>query len=386
MSRRLLGALALALVGCAPAPHTKAAGAVASLAVKPVAWNPANAPIAKVRAVADCGELVIVLGDDGASVLSANAIVARDGSAKGWTTAVSLVAPDGTTPWLVGIDPAGKVHRLRGMTAFEDVTARYGLGDRKVRGATLAGTAKVAFLLDDRVALGSASNIAVYPTTDRLSTIAGGGDFVAGITKDAVVLVNATNAVPTRFALPGVTAAVVDARGRLHATTDRAVYAADASGALALVLDAGHDGIHGLVASGRRVWFADRGELGVVDGDRVAETSGLGLGVRATLHRSSSDDVWVIDDGKLSRYAIEGARPAERSWSATIGPVFARACASCHQPGGISGIDLSTEKAWTTKAGEVRTRVLVEKTMPPTGHALADADRAAIATWFATAR
>lgn len=378
--------LLLALVGCAPAPHTKAAGAVARLAVKPVAWNPANAPIAKVRAVADSGDLVVALGEEGASVLSANAVVARDESARGWTTAATLVAPDGTTPWIVGIDPAGNVHRLRGTTAFEDVTARYGLGDRKVRGATLAAPGKVAFLLDGRIALGSASTIAVYPT-ERLSTIAGGGDFVAGIAKDAIFLVNATNKVPTRFPLAGVTAATVDARGRLHATTERAVYAADASGALTLVLDAGHDGIHGLVASGDRVWFADRGELGVIEGDRVAETSGLGLGPRALLQRSSSGDVWVIDDGKLSRYAVEGARPpADASWSSTIGPVFARSCAKCHQYGGSSGVDLSTEKAWKTKAADVRTRVLVERTMPPTGHALADADRAAIATWLAAPR
>lgn len=386
-------AFALLLVaGCSAAPHSKSAGAVSSLAVKPVVWNPANAPIAKVRAVADSGDVVCVFTDDGASILSAKAVVARDESAKGWPSGATIVAPDGTTPWIVGIDGAGHVHRLRGMTSFEDVTARYGLGDRRIHGAALAGPGKVGFLLDGQVAVGSASKIAIYPT-DRFTALAGGGDFIAGVEKDSVSLVNATNTLVTRFGLPGVTAAALDAKGRLYATTERGVYAADASGALGLVFDAGHDGLHGLVASGDRVWFADRGELGVVQGDRVAETTGLGLGKDAVLQRSSTGDVWVIDGGRLARYEAEGGRtsvlpgapaPVLTTWSSVVGPVFARSCAQCHQPDGVSGTDLSTEPAWRQKAPLVRERVLVDKTMPPQGHPLADADRAAIKSWLDT--
>ena len=391
MRSALLGLLALA--GCSAAPHSKSAGAVSSLAVKPVVWNPANAPIAHVRAVADSGDVVAVFTDDGASILSAKALVAKDESAKGWPMGSTIVAPDGTTSWIVGIDGQGHVHRLRGMTSFEDVTARYGLGDRKVREAALAGPGKVGFLLDGQVAVGSASKIAVYPT-DRFTALAGGGDFIAGVEKNYVSLVNATNAIVTKFSLPGVTAAAIDAKGRLYATTERGVYAADASGALGLVFDAGHDGLHGLVASGDKVWFADREELGIVLGDRVAETTGLGLGKNAVLQRSSNGDVWVIDSGKLARYEAESSAstatsvlpgstaPVLTTWSSVVGPVFARSCAQCHQPDGVSGTDLSTENAWRHKAPLVRERVLVDKTMPPQGHVLADADRTAIKSWL----
>ena len=46
------------------------------------------------------------------------------------------------------------------------------------------------------------------------------------------------------------------------------------------------------------------------------------------------------------------------------------------------GTDLSTEAAWHQKSSLVRERVLVDKTMPPQGHALADADRTAIKSWL----
>jgi mono/diheme cytochrome c family protein len=388
-------AFALPSAACGPAPHSRAAGGVATLAVRPVAWNAANAPVGKVRAVADGGDVVCVFADDGASIFSAGAVVSRDERAKGWTWGDSIYATDGVARWIVGIDGAGHIQRLRAMSTFEDVTARYQLGSRRVRSATVVGPGRVGFLLDDEIALSNATHLAIMGSS-RFSMLAGGGGFGAGVTKDGVDLVNATNGLVTRFALPGAIWAALDTRGRLYAATRRGVYAADASGALALVFDAGHDGIHGLVASGDRVWFADRGELGVVDGDRVAETSGANVASDATLQASPSGDVWVLGGGALARFAVpsgpgstgvagvEAARPAPGSsaWATTIGPVFARSCAGCHQPNGVSGTDLSTEAAWATKRPLIRERVLVAHTMPPQGHALTDADRAAIHGWI----
>lgn len=377
----------IAATGCGPAPRSRSAGSIATLAVRPVAWNAASAPIGKVTAVADNGDVVCVFADDGASIFAAGAVVARDGSAKGWTAGDSIFATDGATRWLIGIDGSGHVQRLRAMSTFEDVTARYQLTSKRVRSATVAGPGRVAFLLGDEIALSDASHISILSgSTYRM--LAGGGGFGAGVTKDGIDLVNATNGLVTRFALPGATWAALDPRGRLYAATRRAVYAADASGTLALVFDAGNDGIHGLVASGDRVWFADRGELGVVDGDHIAMTSGTNVMNDAKLQPSPSGDVWVMGAGRLERFASAAETPQTTThparpsaWSTTMAPVFARSCAACHQPNGASGTDLSTEAAWEGKRPLIRGRVVLGRTMPPQGHPLSDSDRAAILHW-----
>ncbi|AKU95595.1 hypothetical protein AKJ09_02259 [Labilithrix luteola] len=380
----IVGALA---VGCGPLPKSREAGAVATLAVRPVSWNAANAPIGKVRAVADDGNVICVFGDDGVSIFSGGAQVAHDDHVKGWVSAGAIDGTDGGGRWVVGIDAKGRLYRLRAMNGFEDVSARYQLNDKRVRRAVMVGSGRIGFLLDGEIALSNSSRIEVL-AGPAFASLAGGGGFGAGITKDGIDVVNATNGVVTHFALPGAAWAALDSKGRLYAATKRAVYAADAGGALTLVYDAGHDGIHGLVASGDRVWFADRGELGIVQGDRVATTVGAALASDVSLQSSPSGDVWVLDGSKLERFASLGDASAPSSvsntstWSASVGPVFARSCAACHQPDGISGTDLSTEAAWGRKRALIQERVLVAHSMPPKGHPLSDADRDAIRAWL----
>ncbi len=383
----LPAALLLVAAGCGAAPHSRAAGGIATLAAHPVAWNPANAPIGTVRAVADAGDVIAVFDDASATVFSSGAVVARDTHVKGWTSAAALFATDGVTPWIVGVDGAGHVQRLRAQSVFEDVSARYQLSGKRVRAATIVGASRDGFLLDDGVALSEASKMSVFPSA-HFTSLVGGGGFVAGVTSSGIDLLNATNGFVTHFTLPGLSWVALDTRGHLYAATKRAVYSADASGALNLVFDAGDDGIHGLVASGDRIWFADRDQLGVVENGRVTETDGLHLASDATLQRSSSGDVWVIGSGKLARYATASSslastqRARDSSWRQVIAPVFARACASCHQPDGVAGVDLSSETMWRAKRSLIRERVLVSHTMPPQGHALSEDDRAAIHTWI----
>ena len=80
---------------------------------------------------------------------------------------------------------------------------------------------------------------------------------------------------------PGVSKAIRDlvARGRLHATTSRALYVANERGELARVFESS-GGLHGLVVSGDTVWFAEGTELGVLEDGRVSETRGAGPSVR----------------------------------------------------------------------------------------------------------
>jgi mono/diheme cytochrome c family protein len=386
MRRALLQCLAVAaavaVAGCAAGPHTRAGGAVGPLTVRPVAWNPSQAGIGKVRAVADMGNVVAVLGDAGATVLSSGAVVATDPSVTDWVEAGTIPGADGAARWIVGIDSHGRVRHLHGLSAFEDVSARYGLDGRRVRGAAALDAGRVGFLLDGEIAVADGRRVTRYGAAP-LTSIAGDHGVGVAAGNGLVVVFDAARLTSRTYALPGVTGAVVAADGRVVAITPRAVYASTAIDSLALLYDAGADTLHGLVASGTRVWFGDGEELGVVEGGRVAETTGARIALDARLVGSPSGDVWVIAGGALQRFAsVEpGAAEPALAWGTRIGPVFARACASCHQPGGVSGTDLSTASAWQAERANIDDRVVVHKTMPPEGHPLSDVDREAIRAW-----
>jgi hypothetical protein len=133
------------------------------------------------------------------------------------------------------------------------------------------------------------------------------------------------------------------------------------------------------------VWFADGPEFGVVEGDHVAETSGARLPPDASLSASPSGDVWVVGGGRgpaLRRFArVEAQAHSNVSWSATLGPIFARSCSPCHLATGVSGTDLSTAGAWERERALIDERVVRGHSMPPEGHPLSDADRDAIRVW-----
>lgn len=375
---------ALGVAGCGPAPHTRAAGALSPLTVKPVDWNPGHASLGRVNAVADSGTVVAVFGDGGASVLSSGAVVATDRSVTSWASAGTIPGADGSARWIVGVDAQGRLHYLHGLSRFDDVSSRYGLDAAHVHDAAAFDGSHVGFLLDGEVAIADGQHVTHY-ATGPLRELTGGGGTGAGMAQDGVVTLDAKSPSTRTFPLENVTHVAVGADGRVYATTARALYGAGPDGSLSLLYVNEAGAIHGLVASGDQVWFADGSELGVVDGAHVAETTGAGLPVEATLAASPSGDVWVLAGGGLQRFSRVGAGAsvtAASTWSGTMGPIFARVCASCHQPGGSSGTDLSTAGAWEAEREAIRQRVVVSRTMPPEGHPLLDSDRAAIAAWL----
>jgi len=378
-----VAAVALVLAGCGAAPHSRAAGAVTPLSVRAVTWNPSNAPVGNVRAVADAGEVVAVFGDQGATVFSAGAPVAVDRSVKDWVDAATIRGADGSPRWIVGIDARGHLRYLHGMTSFEDVSARYALDGRRVVAATRIDGARAAFLLDGAIALADGREVSRYATAAPLFELAGGGGWCAGVSRDLVTMFDAARLAPRTYALPDVRSAAVGPDGRLYAATSRALYAAAPGGDLSLVYDAQGDTLHGLAVSGRDVWLADGSELATVEGRHVAETTGAKLAPDSRLSGSPSGDVWVIGGGRLQRFARAEAQPAFAvTWRSAVAPVFARDCASCHLPDGVSGTDLSTADAWQAKRAAIERRVLVDQTMPPEGHPISDADRETIRAWL----
>jgi mono/diheme cytochrome c family protein len=372
------------LVGCGAAPHTRGAGALSPMSVRAVVWNATESPLGKVRAVADAGGIVTVFGDAATRVLSSGAVVATDPSAYDWVSAGTIRSADGEGQWIVGIDYQGRLHYIRGLTALDDVSARYGLEGRAVHGVAMLDADRVGFLLDGEIAVADRGRVTRY-ATNPWRALAGGGGSGVGVAEGMLLLFDASTLATRAYALPGVTGAALGPDGRLYAATARALYATTPAGDLSLLYDAERSTIHGLVASGSRLWFADGTELGVIDGNSVSETKGVRIPVDATLAPSPSGDVWVLAAGSLQRFTQPAPDQPPILWSTTLEPIFARVCSSCHQPGGAAGVDLSTAAAWDTERANIRDRVLVSKTMPPEGHPLAAADRAAIGAWAAAA-
>jgi hypothetical protein len=83
-----------------------------------------------------------------------------------------------------------------------------------------------------------------------------------------------------------------------------------------------------------------------------------------------------------TRERVGVAKTGDVSWEQAIRPVFARACTPCHLRDGESGTDLATFTAWKRRTVDIRRCVVVDKTMPPFGHPLSDAEREIVRAWI----
>ncbi len=357
----------------------------ARLDVHRVEWNPRHEAFDGVVGVEDIGGDVIVFSRAGASIVVDGVIVNVDRNAT--HQGAIIPAPDGSGSWMTALDDRGAVWRLRARRSFESVSDRYGLEGKSVRSLAGFGGRYVAFALGDgSVAIADGANVSRYAARtggeNALALLTAGGLRAwSASTRDVAVLDPRAHVVQT-YPLANA-AAAVDGAGRAFVASGPALYEEKSDGSLVLRYVA-DDEIRSLAASNDRVWFADAaGELGVV-GDGVARTNGTKLAKDTRLVGSLSGDVWTIDShGALARFAVGGVATAARgSWDEVVAPIFARACATCHSPEGISGIDLSKPGAWKTKHDLLRQRVITDHDMPPAGHALADADRRALEMWM----
>ena len=384
----IVGALG---IGCAGARTTRGAGSIGVLRVRTVDWNPQKIDVGKVDAVVESDRDLVVLGASGASVFSAGALVTVDHSASRWRAATTIPAADGNGRWIVTIDGAGKLRRLRESSSFEPVAERWGLGADDVDAVVDLGRGFVGFLGGPATGASTFAAIADGKIVTRFDAaflgLAGGGGKAAALFDGGVRMLDPATKADRLFALAGVRLVTLDTHGRLFAATDHEVYEENARGELSLRYETSGATIHGLTASGDRVWFADGGELGVIDPDGVAVTRDLHLADDARLSPSTAD-VWAIAGGALRRFARDEASASPQTeaaraqtWTMQVQPVFARACSACHQPGGSSGVDLSTFDRWRSARDKVRRRVIETRSMPPQGHPINDSDRAAIDAW-----
>jgi hypothetical protein len=266
---------------------------------------------------------------------------------------------------------------------MEDVSDRYGLLGKKVRTVAALGGELVAFTYEGGFAVADGEKIELYPEP-TFQTIAGGGKRLAALGAEGVKVFDPVAKQLSLYPLADARHATFDTSGRLVVATTRRIFM-EQSGMLVPRHDEDAD-IDGLVTSGARVWFAAGGELAVIDVAGVMRSRGAGIPRGAKLFPAEGGDVWILADGDLRRFGVdEGSDVKERSWKETIEPVFQRACAQCHLPGGTAGFDLSSYRTWATHRESIRDRVLVRQQMPPAGNELTEADRAAIAKWIEAA-
>lgn len=363
----------------------ESAPAPAALAPSSVAWNPSNVDVGTVQAVAERDASLLVFGSKGVLTLTSGSVVTSDPSITTWRSAAVIPSADGLSSWMVGVDDAGHLQRVRADGPPLDVSGRYGLGDEKVQGvASAAG--HVAFLLESGVAVSDGANVTRYHAAARAVTA--NGALVAVADPSAVRVFNEDKEVDVPLADARLVA--YDSGGNLFATTSHALYRITGA-QVERLYDGGARDLHGLAASGANVWFAVDGDLGLVQDGRVSLGSGGTIANDARLVGSASGDVWVLG-ATLQRFGAQGgAASDEATWNSTVQPVYAAVCSNCHSAPGIgkssSNIDLSTYAAWSGRRATILQRVVdaagTPAAMPPptSAFSLTNPQRAAIAAW-----
>jgi hypothetical protein len=353
--------LVFALLGCA-APQ------VPKIAVHPVEWNPNKVDVGYVDAVAEHGEDLFVFGGTGLHVLSGGALVNSDASVKGFRFATTIPAADGNGDWVVAVDARGRVFRVRDRSKLDPISGRFGLEKSDVRTVLSMGSSRVAFALDKTIAIVDGDRVARYDYA--FTSVACGGGHGAGLADGGVTVFDPFRGVDYRYSIDGEYIAV-DSTGRAIVGNHRALWR-DEHGKLVLRYRSPQQALRSVAASAENVWFLDGEHLGVLDrGVSDVETNGTLLG-------SPSGDVWALNGGQLRRFSTDQGS----EWNA-IGLIFNKSCSACHGPGGSAGLDLSTQSRWDSNREKIQKRVVIEKTMPPKGHDLTDAERASIARFLA---
>ncbi len=356
------------------------------LDVTAVAWNPSAVDVGVVQAVAEEDRSLLVFGSQGIQTFASGSLVSSDKTITTWRSAAAVPSADGLSTWLIGVDAGGHVQRVMSGGPPQDVSERYGLGADKVQ-SVAAGAGRVAFLLDEGVAVSDGANVTRYRAPAR--AIAAAGGLIALADGSAVRIFD--HGKETDVALAGAALVTYDAGGNLLAATSHALYRVVGASA-EQVYDAGGRTIHQLTGAGPNVWLAVDGDLAVWEGGQVAVAAGGTLAPDARLVGSASGDVWVVTGGQLLRWSAQAAAGGdEATWSATVQPVYAAVCSNCHSPRGSgkdsSNIDLSTYGAWKARRPVILARVVTQAatptSMPPpnSGYVITDAQRAAIEAW-----
>ena len=357
-----------------------------ALQLKTVQWNAKSVSTGTVFAVADLNEDTVVFSSLGAMVFTAGLPLYTDAAVQSWKSATVVPAGNLAGSWLMGVDGAGKVRRLRDRSLMEDVSDRYGLNLDNVSDVVAVDpTTRTAFSLGAELAVSDGAKVTRYPLA--FSQISGGSGRVAGIVDGSVRTFDARSGDLSRFDVSAPVGTLIDTAGRLVVATENALYRESGS-SLAKLYESSDAPIRGLVLSSGVVWVQIGDTLAVLDEAEVRRAQAGMIPADGKLISSSTGDVWVLSQGTLKRFGEDtGGGASEDQWKNTVQPVFTRLCSLCHMPGGSANMDLSTYKSWVARKDAMRKRV-VEMTpspMPPKGAgALTQDELMAVSAWLDT--
>lgn len=384
--------LAALLAGCGESPMepSRDGGAVVvadvppePVTVQPLNWNAAMAELGTIAAVVESGDDVVVFGERGMQWLSGGAVLARDMRAMMWRDAASVPAGDGSMGrWVVAVDGMGRVWRVRDRMSLEDVTGRYGLGDLAVRTVAALDDARTVFGTDTGFAIADGSRVLRWNDPAFAAVVAGGGR-VAARTMAGVRAFDVTAQRFVDYAVPGASAAAVDADGRLVVgTSSGGLWRAGTDGALSVAAPTTTGPVRSVARAGSNLWVIAGSALGVFDAAQgVRLATGVTLPEGSRLVGSPNGSVWVLGEGRLSRYALM-VDPRVHQWEQEVRPIFARRCTPCHLPGGTANIPLTRYLNWVEEQDALRRAVVNDRRMPPPPAELTEAERATIARWL----
>lgn len=350
-------------------------------------WNGRKLDLGRITAVAEIYDDTLVLSDQGAQVLTSGVPLANDPGQKGWRAAAVVPAGDLSGSWAMAVDKDGAIRRLRNRSVMEDVSDRYGLAGTPVNDLAALGESGVAFALADKVAVADGQTVTRYD--GALQLLAGTAGRVAGAISGGLRVLELGDKISRDYALGAVSGVVFDEGGKLVVATGDAVYREGERGALNRVHQSSEP-LTALARSGGDLWLQMGGSLAMIRdgklrraqaGDALSQVSGA-----VKLVPSVGGGLWVLKDGALRHLAEDNGGGADEDlWRNNCLPLFTRLCATCHLPGGSSGIDLSTYRSWLPRRGLMNIRVIQGKPtpMPPAGAGELTADeKTALTAWI----
>jgi len=352
-------------------------GACHGAAVRDVPATRSELSVHDVVAVTQEGEALYVFERDRATITRAGIAVATLRPPVGeWAEATTLPALDGEGTWVVARGSAGELWRILASGELEPIHDRFQLAGARAIGA--AG---------DTIALATSDGVAVVRDRSHLARFAtpAVGELAVGkgriaVRRDGTIEVwDLTAATRVHYQVAGASRiAFLDPAGapRLVVAAAGGVLV-ERGGALRALATPGS--VADVAVAGARLWLRSGAALYVGDGNTLARVPGAPAG---KLFGLASGDVVVAAPDHATRLALAAPSDDPR-WDADVRPIFERVCARCHLPGGTADVDLSTPAAWRAHHGELVDRVVENRTMPPAGVELSDADRHTLAVWLA---
>ncbi len=382
---RILSLCGFLLSGCGESPaQPEELLPVNPTMVRSLKWNAKDVPTGNIFAVSDLNEDTVVFSDQGAMVFTAGIPLVTDSAVRSWRTAAVVPAGDLAGSWLVAVDGTGHVRRLRDRSVMEDVSDRYGLLKEDIQEVIASDPQiRTVFALPQELAVSDGQKVSRFSLS--LRGISGGSGRVVGFGDTGVTVFQPNIGSILRYPLEGAVATQIDTAGRVIVATSDALYRENQR-QLVKVYSSKEAPIRGLALSSGLVWVQVGDGLAILDEKEVRVAPSASLPVDGKLLGSSSGDVWILSQGKLSRYAEDtGGGAPEDQWKATVQPVFTRLCSLCHMPGGSADLDLSTYKSWDTRRDLMMLRVVDGKPspMPPKGAGTLTQDElSAVRNWI----